>query len=485
MNHVCNFCLSKAYSIGKDGIVMKEIQGIKIQTFNICIIVIACLLSACLLYATTVVSARYEKLVEITEMHILLEKDANAVHEASDYLTTQVRLYAVNMEPKYMKNYFEEVNTTKRREKALKEMQEYHSATSDRTLEASLQSVVHISNDLMEWEYYSMKLISTANGYDEADIPQEIRDTVLTEEDAALAPAAMIREARTLVFGEKYQNSKTKIDNYLSLVIDGILSTTEEQLAGGVQSLSDAIDMERFLLITLLFMNFVTFTVIVLLVIKPLHKWNKCIEDQTPLTVAGAYEFRHLASVYNGIHSENELRAANEAVLQHKADHDALTGLKNRNFFNHLDSLLGNGRVPLALALMDVDHFKQINDKYGHDTGDQVLKKIASLLESNFRSRDHILRIGGDEFAGIFMEATEGYFPALERKITEINKILRNPDDGLPPTSLSVGVAFSATGYHDELYVHADRAMYEVKNHGRCGCQQYSKWMDETNGGNA
>ena len=61
----------------------------------------------------------------------------------------------------------------------------------------------------------------------------------------------------------------------------------------------------------------------------------------------------------------------------------------------------------------------------------------------------------------------------IRRKVTYLNDMLKNPDDNLPPTSLSIGVAFSEHGYRDDLYKQADSVLYEVKEHGRCGCAFY------------
>lgn len=119
--------------------------------------------------------------------------------------------------------------------------------------------------------------------------------------------------------------------------------------------------------------------------------------------------------------------------------------------------------------LADVDQFKQINDRYGHDAGDQVLKKVANLLKSRFRTTDYCMRIGGDEFALLLMDGQEGDTERIRSKVRYMNRILQEPDDGLPKASLSAGVAFSPHGYREALYTKADSALYQVKEQDRCG----------------
>ncbi len=100
------------------------------------------------------------------------------------------------------------------------------------------------------------------------------------------------------------------------------------------------------------------------------------------------------------------------ALLEHRADHDALTGLRNRN---GLDQLLGaSGR--LAVLLCDIDHFKDINDRYGHDAGDRVLQRFGALIRQVARDGDIPIRLGGEEFCLLIPNGDEdGAFALAER----------------------------------------------------------------------
>jgi len=154
--------------------------------------------------------------------------------------------------------------------------------------------------------------------------------------------------------------------------------------------------------------------------------------------------------------------------------------LLNRRSFDQILSLYEKDRSSFALILADVDVFKQINDTRGHDTGDRILKRVAALLHTTFRSTDCVCRIGGDEFAVIMVDMSRELYYTITDKIAEINGLLAVPEDGLPAVSLSAGVAFSdENGFCGSLFRAADSALYTAKAHGRCGCS-VSPAPDET-----
>lgn len=156
--------------------------------------------------------------------------------------------------------------------------------------------------------------------------------------------------------------------------------------------------------------------------------------------------------------------------------------LLNRRSFDQILSLYEKDRSSFALILADMDVFKQINDTCGHDTGDRILKRVAALLHTTFRSTDYVCRIGGDEFAVIMVDMSRELYYTITDKIAEINGLLAVPEDGLPAVSLSAGVAFSdENGFCGSLFRAADSALYTAKAHGRCGCS-VSPAPDETGG---
>jgi diguanylate cyclase (GGDEF)-like protein/PAS domain S-box-containing protein len=161
-------------------------------------------------------------------------------------------------------------------------------------------------------------------------------------------------------------------------------------------------------------------------------------------------------------------RKALEAQLRHQADHDALTGLVNRRRFEaELDRRIEGARVhgqPGAVLLVDIDHFKRINDTLGHAQGDRVLTAVASALRDRVRASDLVARLGGDEFAIVL-----GRIPLeqVQRVAEDLLECVRVREPG---TTISVGAAcfdrFTATTM-DDLLTSADRALYAAKAEGR------------------
>jgi diguanylate cyclase (GGDEF)-like protein len=152
---------------------------------------------------------------------------------------------------------------------------------------------------------------------------------------------------------------------------------------------------------------------------------------------------------------------------------DTLTQLPNRRaFMQHLESATKrcerNG-LGLAVAFIDVDDFKDINDSLGHQVGDQVLQKIASRLVSAVRGCDEVSRIGGDEFVAIIegIENTEDYIAVVERMVSSVRApcVINDIELNL---SISVGVAMHANGGSiEDLISAADTAMYSAKKDGK------------------
>ncbi|OWV29952.1 GGDEF domain-containing protein [Halomonas campaniensis] len=153
---------------------------------------------------------------------------------------------------------------------------------------------------------------------------------------------------------------------------------------------------------------------------------------------------------------------------------DELTGLYNRRHLVNVASAAliqaQRDRVPLSLLLLDLDHFKQINDNYGHPTGDEVLRQISQLLRQLSRPADTLARIGGEEFC-LLMPSTTTH-DALQaadrlRREVEVNTF-RGIDLHTHPT-VSIGVTTCQSGSlsFEQLYSFADKALYQAKALGR------------------
>jgi two-component system cell cycle response regulator len=151
---------------------------------------------------------------------------------------------------------------------------------------------------------------------------------------------------------------------------------------------------------------------------------------------------------------------------------DQLTGLFNRRYMSrHLSTLLSEGAKPVSFLMLDVDFFKQINDTYGHDVGDEVLKEFANRISANVRGIDLACRFGGEEFV-VVMPDTDlsfAYLVAerLRQSVADAPFVLNGEARQLPVT-ISIGVAASQNGDTPEVLLkRADQALYRAKREGR------------------
>lgn len=174
-----------------------------------------------------------------------------------------------------------------------------------------------------------------------------------------------------------------------------------------------------------------------------------------------------------------KLASANRK-LQNMAMTDFLTGLPNRrSALQRLQNLVAEVRrygEPLSCLMIDIDHFKNINDTYGHDCGDTVLRQIARLLEEKARSYDMVSRWGGEEF--LIISARSGAVDTRQlaerlRRAVE-NHAIPLSDDLKIRLTISIGVATWSTNFHNEgqLITAADQALYLAKTNGRNRVEQ-------------
>ena len=163
---------------------------------------------------------------------------------------------------------------------------------------------------------------------------------------------------------------------------------------------------------------------------------------------------------------------ADSLQLVEQASTDPLTGLANRRHgMERLRHAVRSHRAgrPSAVLLCDIDHFKNINDHFGHDAGDRVIRHVASVLRASTRSADTVIRWGGDEFLIVVPEISE---PALrdfaERLCTHTAQALTLDDEGSVTPSLSIGVATALNAEQPADWVRrADAALYQAKAAGR------------------
>lgn len=163
-----------------------------------------------------------------------------------------------------------------------------------------------------------------------------------------------------------------------------------------------------------------------------------------------------------------------ERRLRVQAEHDGLTGLLNRrSLFRHGVRSFNSARanqLPLAVLMLDIDHFKTVNDRWGHPAGDEALKVVANTLRSELRDNDIIGRIGGEEFALVLPLSCEDNLKGITNRLLQAISENGGVVDGIPMAlSASIG-GIELTPDHKsfaDMMIEADSALYSAKNNGR------------------
>ena len=182
---------------------------------------------------------------------------------------------------------------------------------------------------------------------------------------------------------------------------------------------------------------------------------------------------------------ENELQASSQQVseLRSKLDNvrkesltDPLTGIANRKAFDDAAAgavaQVGQDGEDVSLLLCDIDHFKTFNDRWGHQTGDQVLRLVAACLSENVKGRDTAARYGGEEFAvllrGVGLEAATSVANQIRQTVETKKLVKKSTGDILGAITISIGVAQFCPGESTESVIRrADACLYGAKHHGR------------------
>lgn len=193
---------------------------------------------------------------------------------------------------------------------------------------------------------------------------------------------------------------------------------------------------------------------------------------------------RRLGDAEERTAASEELRAAegrlydqNVDQLRQLADTDPLTGLPNRRSFESnataaMEHFRRNGR-PFAMLVIDIDHFKRVNDAYGHAVGDEVIRRVASLLRESVRVPDRVARVGGEEFVALLHEIGPAETLALAERIRRsVSESYISRDELVIRVTVSVGAALVQASDRDieDVVSRADAGLYKAKAAGRNRC---------------
>ncbi|PIY29460.1 MAG: hypothetical protein CO105_12540 [Comamonadaceae bacterium CG_4_9_14_3_um_filter_60_33] len=209
------------------------------------------------------------------------------------------------------------------------------------------------------------------------------------------------------------------------------------------------------------------------------------------LNISAVLDAQGLAQNYVALFSDITAIKEHEKELEHIAHYDVLTGLPNRVLLaDRLDQAMtqsGRRSQQLAVAYLDLDGFKNINDQHGHALGDVLLRQVASRMKQSLREGDTLARIGGDEFVAVLIDLddSQAAVPLFERLLKAASEPVHH-DGLLLQTSASLGVTFYPQAEAleaDQLLRQADQAMYQAKLSGKNRFHLFDAEQDRTTRG--
>jgi len=182
--------------------------------------------------------------------------------------------------------------------------------------------------------------------------------------------------------------------------------------------------------------------------------------------------FSSIIIIFNLLSNNIKLEAQKREMLLKEANYDELTGLYNKKkFFEHARVIFENaerGNIDFALAMIDLDDFKLVNDQYGHMAGDHILKKTAQLIKNNIRKTDLAARFGGEEFClvltGVNKKAAYQKIEEIRKKIAEHNFIYQEEIINL---TVSAGISLEIKDSIKSMIIKADKLLYKSKKEGK------------------
>ena len=197
------------------------------------------------------------------------------------------------------------------------------------------------------------------------------------------------------------------------------------------------------------------------------------------ILIQGAFQFylvykssqKGRSEIRDLIRRQDDLETEKQ-YLENIAKMDPLTGIYNRNGFFSAIEKIAPGNISsvnnLAILILDLDKFKQINDQFGHDFGDEVLKKFSQFVQNNIRENDIVTRWGGEEFVILCEAGSQKTLRSFAEKLRRCTEKIRFSSHSDFSFSVSIGATYFNVGEHfDDALRRADIALYQAKNQGR------------------
>ncbi len=447
-------------------------QGLQLKRINIYMFIIGVLISIAMFAAMQVTTMIYSETHEVTQNLSKWRTSAYDLQVGSDYLTEQIRCFVATGDKTYLDNYFTEVNVTKRREKALQEIQSH-----SQYVEAldNLRRAMAESTELMDSEYTAAKLIGQAYGHDMSTYPEEVQTVVLSQSEKMLSDDQKKARAIDLVFGPNYKKVKDKISDYMQKSMDA--------LSSGIQA--DQLDMASKLDLQVFFEHALTVALIVvmlgiiimssLLIIRPVRQFIKDVRAEKELPMKGAQEIRFLAKQYNLFYITNMKNRGEQAFIEKR---DELTGLLNQTGFEYL---MKNADLETsALVFIHLNELEDVKKKYSQEVIDTSMKEVAEEIAGNTRAHNYVCRLEDDTVAVIVVHADQSLAGQIRKTVSDINHAMSLKVGAHPHFSICAGAAFGHRRVNaDDMIANAKKALENIVGTGEKDIRFYHEMMGE------
>lgn len=393
---------------------------------------------------------------------------ANTLQSESDELTVCINNYVDSAAEESMRQYYTIIDN-KLREKEIEKAEKYNVNCT------ALREALKLSDELAERETHAFKLVSMANETLET-APIQVKNYVLPQDEEVLSAKEKETLAKRLIHGSAYNIYKRAIYQKIDIFQKEILAQTEEDLMNETESVTRYLHYLRLIALFGVFMVIYMSVVLYKKVTVVLSKYIKSMSENRYVEESGTEELKYLGRVFNsGLALQNERQEA----LRLEAEVDALTRAASRRATeSFMQKKLQQKEVSGALVFVDADNFKAVNDTYGHNIGDEILKQLVQEMTKTFGVKDFIGRIGGDEFAVWLEGITPENVKAVCSKIDGIKAKCLLPNGEEITVGVSAGLTFCNAGdSYDAVLKRADAALYHKKRGGKQGCAVYEELL--------
>ncbi len=390
------------------------------------------LICAAISLATVKMMERDEsRLAELRSAHIQLTTAADSLMNGSDYLTAEVRYFVITHNRQHMDNYWDEVNITQSRDKALKSLDKSNLSYS---LIEYLTKAKSESDALIGLEILAMKLISENIGIPDSEVPGEVAAYTIPPVYKNLSAENKYDLSVNFVFGNNYKASKNRIRGYIDefkKIEKEQFKNQETEFVKNITKLNNTITTAMILCIVMLISAVFLFYFGAAIQIRYLNKEIKNDRNYPLLQIPRfiSLDLKDLTLTINSLSTRLKMQ---QNAYEHLQITDEITGLPHRKIAieyiqDHLEK-----KAALAVLIIRVNDFSTLNSKYGYLTGDQILQEVANKLSRTITPQMGVVsRLTGPEFMAVLSNTDEEKLQMVENLIISKISTITGSDIGI------------------------------------------------------